>query len=599
MTIRVAQMWRYPVKGLGGEEIRQTPIRKSGVPFDRRFALSHDRVPIGPFGTWTTYEAFLALDGFPTLAGYSARVDETGTTAQLEVSAPDGESLSIPLEADESIAQQSESDAALIDSWFRTRSHTARLIGAGTGLWDLADSPISLVNLATVQRVAESLGLDTLDPRRFRANLLLEGLESWGEFDLIGKTLRIGDTLLEVIRPIERCRAITVDPDRPSNDINVLAALAANFGHAFCGLYARVVRDGNIAQGDVIEVTSARVLAADTAGSNEGRAATPRVARVSRIERTADDVVSLSIDDPTGRLSTALPGQHLRIHDVDMPSPGWRKYTLSRTGAEPRISVRFESAGRMSSRLHDTELGDEVLITGPFGELIPDETELAPLVVVTAGIGVTPALAIAESLNRTPRAVTFVHVARTLRSVAHLDELTDACSRADAQFTLFLTGEKPSAHRHGRPDTQTLSELISHPEESVFVLCGPAAFDRGIRESLATLGVSRDRIRSDPFYSPRNVDFAWREPPTPGPHRVVFSDARQTESTWEGSGTLLDLADSVDVSIRSSCRAGVCGSCIVRTHGETAYVIDPLGEAPDGWTFACCAVPVADLEVEL
>ncbi|KRB37218.1 MOSC domain-containing protein [Microbacterium sp. Root180] len=595
--MHVARVCRYPVKGLGGEDLPRVHFSEAGIAFDRHFALAHDRVPLEPFGSWTTYEAFLALDGFPSLAGFSARIEETSGEKRLELTSPDARRLTFPLSDDRRMCATSASDDQSVNEWFGTHTHTARLVAAGTGLWDLADSPISLINLASLNRVAESLGLRELDPRRFRANVYLDGLEPWEEFTLVGRTLRIGDAEVEIIRPIERCRAITVDPDHPTNDINVLAALAANFGHSFCGLYARVVKTGSVGVGDPITVTGAPLAAPDTDGSDAGRAATPRMATVLTVAASANDIVSIELEDPTGHLLTARAGQHLRVHHPDTAAPAWRNYTLSRIGGRPRISVHRDPDGRVSPWLHEVKAGGALLISGPFGDVTVTPDDPSPLLVITAGIGITPALAYAADLARTPRPATFLHVARTTSGVAHLDELVDACHRAGARFELFLTGEDAPTHRRGRPDQDALAEIVSNPTATLAVLCGPSRFDRAMREALAAVGVPPDRIKSDPFYSPRTVDFTWREPPSRGPFQVRFEGSEAASGVWEGSGTLLDLADNMGAGIRSSCRAGVCGSCLVKVRGEVAYVVDPLDDTPTGMAYACCAVPTTDLTV--
>jgi uncharacterized protein YcbX len=89
-------------------------------------------------------------------------------------------------------------------------------------------------------------------PLRFRANLYVRGWPAWHEFDLLGRTLAIGEARLKVVKRITRCAAINVDPDTAARDLNIPQTLMRRFGHADCGVYAEVVAGGEIAEGDAV-----------------------------------------------------------------------------------------------------------------------------------------------------------------------------------------------------------------------------------------------------------------------------------------------------------------------------------------------------------
>jgi uncharacterized protein YcbX len=91
-----------------------------------------------------------------------------------------------------------------------------------------------------------------VDPRRFRGNLLIEGLEPWAETQWVGRQLAVGSVRLEVFKTITRCAATEVNPTTAERDLNVPKVLRAGFGHIECGIYARVVGAGRIAVGDEI-----------------------------------------------------------------------------------------------------------------------------------------------------------------------------------------------------------------------------------------------------------------------------------------------------------------------------------------------------------
>jgi uncharacterized protein YcbX len=116
---------------------------------------------------------------------------------------------------------------------------------------DLATKVISIINLGSLQAIEGLLG-QPVHPLRFRANLYLRGWPAWHEFDLLGRTLAIGDTRLKIVKRITRCAAINVDPDTAARDLNIPHTLMQRFGHGDCGVYVEVAAGGEIAEGDAV-----------------------------------------------------------------------------------------------------------------------------------------------------------------------------------------------------------------------------------------------------------------------------------------------------------------------------------------------------------
>ena len=135
-----------------------------------------------------------------------------------------------------------------------TRPQAAALVTSPPeGMADAPFASISVLNLSSLRALGQKLG-QTLDPRRFRGNLLLEGLAPWEEFDLVGKTLAIGGTCLEGSEPITRCRATEANPATGKRDANTLRALEDGWGHQDFGVYAMVRQGGQIKAGDTVAV---------------------------------------------------------------------------------------------------------------------------------------------------------------------------------------------------------------------------------------------------------------------------------------------------------------------------------------------------------
>jgi uncharacterized protein YcbX len=112
---------------------------------------------------------------------------------------------------------------------------------------------VSIMTMASHQVVENQIGRP-LETARWRGNIWLAGTAAWQEMDWLGKTLRIGDALLELIAPIERCKHTMANPQSGARDADTLAALRSGWGHQNFGVYAKVIQSGRITLNDKVEV---------------------------------------------------------------------------------------------------------------------------------------------------------------------------------------------------------------------------------------------------------------------------------------------------------------------------------------------------------
>lgn len=194
-------------------------------------------------------------------------------------------------------------------------------------------------------------------------------------------------------------------PTTGSTEVNVPGILAAHFGHLYCGIYARVGTPGAVRVGERVHVGTPRSLTYASQGLSQAEmASAPRMARVTSVSWPATTATSIEFEDPSSAFAAARPGQYLRVHRTDLDAPGWRNYTISRAGdGRARITVEYRQGGVVSPWLSGLREDQHVLVTGPFGDAVIDPAEDPPLLVLTAGIGITPALAMAHALARRPR----------------------------------------------------------------------------------------------------------------------------------------------------------------------------------------------------
>ncbi len=601
---RIVSIVRYPVKGLPGVvadgAVSLLPGR--GLRWDRSHAIENGRVELAAPTAWNSREAYFHVARHEGIVRFAVGLDAAeGDEPVLSLTAPDGRAASAPLTA-------ATDDASPVTALLRAALPggpigPVRLIRTGvTGLWDWPDAHLSVINLATV-RALEEAGGAPVDPRRFRGNLLVDGIPAWGELALLGRRVRVGGAILEFFQPTDRCRATTIDPASGVSDVNVPGLLASRFGHMYCGVYARVVSAGPVRAGDTL-------LALDDGpvADLEAEAGWPRTGRIVARENVGERSVSLWIEDPIGLLGESDPGQHLRVHVAGEPAPAWRSYTVSATApGRARITVRRD--GRLSSALHERfGTGDELVVTGPFGDVTLDRAAGRDVVLLSAGSGITPTVAMLRVLatGDPARRVRVLHVERGRRDLALWDEAMAACAALpDATATLHLSRPDPAdadvaGARPGRPtaaDAVAMLRGLDPADLDVFV-CGPALFTAELRAALVGADVPAERVHAEVFYSPTTAELtAPRAPSSAGPHRIVAGPA---EARWRpSSGSILDAVEGVGQDWPSGCRTGACGTCVRRVRsGTVEYLVDPIVPPPSGSVLVCCSAPTSDIELD-
>jgi len=265
--VRLAKIFRHPVKGLRPEELFVAELNPGrGVAGDRSFAFQFmdNSVPVdlrasAPESTPWMSKAHLAVQhDWPELAQWVPHLDFAAQKLRLE--GPRG------LCCEESFVTPAGRDALAlaIFNFLQTCTPFARarhplvtplrMIGAADQSSRYTDGnagPVTLVSLGTLRDLERLSGI-SVDPRRFRMNLILEGPAALEEQSWVGRRLQIGDVVLEVTKPVGRCANIDVNPETGARDADILAKLLPNYGHGLVGMRAEVVAAGNISTGDKI-----------------------------------------------------------------------------------------------------------------------------------------------------------------------------------------------------------------------------------------------------------------------------------------------------------------------------------------------------------
>ena len=251
MAIRITDICRYPVKGMSGEELEEVVLSAGlGLPDDRRFALSHGSTAFDVKAPqWMPKSNFLMLAKNEKLAQLKTRFDSQSGELAIERGGKQVVKAKITDPMGRMIASQ------FFAGFFGEEARGApKLIEApGHMFSDVREKCVSIINLASV-RDLERVARTSLDPLRFRGNLLIEGAGPWEEFKWVGQEIEISGVRLKVFSEIKRCPATSVNPATAERDINVPQTLQRGFGHFNMGVYAEVLNDGKISRGDKIKL---------------------------------------------------------------------------------------------------------------------------------------------------------------------------------------------------------------------------------------------------------------------------------------------------------------------------------------------------------
>jgi ferredoxin-NADP reductase/MOSC domain-containing protein YiiM len=503
---------------------------------------------------------------------------------------------------------------------------------------------------------------------QFGENFTIEGLPD--EAVCVGDRYRIGSALFEVTQPRVTCYRVGIRTNEPR-----MPALLTSSGRP--GFYFRVLQEGEVGAGDeILKVGEAKermtvaevnallyspdhprdrleralriealspgwrssfeallksqpIAGSGNAGLMPAAAAHPvapgfRPLQVTAIDPESADVLSLTMQGPDGQpLPAPLPGQYvvLRLRRTAGGPAFFRSYSLSSSAATEkyRISVKVEPNGAAGTHLRDhVRVGDVLDVSAPRGSFTLQSGD-RPVVLLSAGIGATPVLAMLHALaaGASTRRVLWLHAARDRQHHPFAAEVRRLMHGLTRGRSYVCYSQPDSRDRLGEDFdaagrlSRSVLEKLDVPREADVYLCGPPPFMADMKEALASLGVAPTRIHVELFggsesRTPGVVSGATRAPHLPkddadtGP-LVSFARsgiaAHWNESAYE---SILELAEACDVPVRWSCRTGVCHNCESGlVSGEVLYGPEPLEQPAKGNLLVCCAKPMRDVVIDL
>jgi ferredoxin-NADP reductase len=348
-----------------------------------------------------------------------------------------------------------------------------------------------------------------------------------------------------------------------------------------------------------------------------------RPMRVTRIDRETANVLSLFLEKPDGAaLPAGLPGQFLVLRLRTAPDGPMllRNYSMSGMpcAGTYRVSVKREVNGAVSSYLHNhVRVGDVLEVSAPRGGFTLRSGD-SPVVLLSAGIGATPVLAMLHSLSSVAsrREIWWIYGARNRaehpfakESRGFLQTLVNSrshivYSKPDSEDELGVDYDSV-----GYVDAPLLDRLAV-TRNADFYLCGPSSFLKQLTQGLKTWGVDSSRVHAEVFGPEESITPGMIRSSRPAAHppsgepgagpQISFTRSGLTV-TWDTRfSSLLELAEACDVPARWACRTGVCHTCECALIGGTVhYQLDPLEPPATGNVLICCSTPSGDVEVDL
>jgi ferredoxin-NADP reductase/MOSC domain-containing protein YiiM/ferredoxin len=554
------------------------------------------------------------------------------------------------------------------------RQRVGRLNISGDGQGDVAGHggehrAVMVYQMDSYRHWEKHLHRDDLTFGQFGENLTVEGLADDEVY--IGDRYRIGSALFEVTQPRVTCYRVGIRMEVPE-----MAALLVS--HRRPGFYFRVLEEGEIGAGDdIVKVAegpermsvaaidgllylpghprdllerslripalspgwkaSLRALAdqesagtSSTGNAGLGVSTEPppawsgfRPLRVARMDRESARVVSLSLQTTDASpLPAPAPGQFLVLKMRTRPElpPILRNYSISSSPDANvyRVSIKREDHGVGSSFLQtQIKVGDLLDVSAPRGTftLRPGD---GPVVLLSAGIGATPVLAMLHGLALTasPREVWWLYGAANGREHPFAQE-SRALLKALPHGRSYVAYSKPGPEDQlgkdydaaGRLDIATFNQL-GVPRSAEFYLCGPASFLADFTASLQGWGAATAQIHTEVFGATESltpgIASAPRKPPhappgNPGSGPLVSFTRSGLSVPWDSAfNSLLELAEACDVPVKWACRTGVCHTCeSALIGGAVTYQPDPLDPPAAGNVLICCARPGDSVEIDL
>ncbi len=296
----------------------------------------------------------------------------------------------------------------------------------------------------------------------------------------------------------------------------------------------------------------------------------------------------------------------------DSPHKVSQYYRVSIKKIPPPLNQPDLPPGMSSNFFHDQlSVGDIVDVRAPSGNFVMDSNESTPIVLIGGGVGITPVLSMLNTLcdDRSKREVWFFYGVRNKAEhimAEHLRQIEAEHENVHLQVCYSQPDQDSDGHgrdyHHGEMVSVDLFKRVLPSNNFEFYICGPPPMMSALVTDLEQWGVPEKNVHFEAFgpASVKKSTSVAEESKTQGSsYKVNFAKSGKVLDWKQGSGTLLELAESQGIEIDSGCRAGSCGTCMTAIKsGEVSYLDQPSANLESGSCLPCIAVPKTPVTID-
>lgn len=311
---------------------------------------------------------------------------------------------------------------------------------------------------------------------------------------------------------------------------------------------------------------------------------------------------------------TFVPGQFLNVAFWIGGARMNRSYSISSSPTQREyveLTVKREPRGAVSRHIVDLlQVGDQIEAAGPVGKFTFNGSEADSIVLIAAGVGITPMVSISRYLTERSWAgeIFFIYTCRTPADFIFASEIA-ALQRVNSKLRVAVTVTKPEgtdwSGARGRITKELLTKTVPDLASRRIHLCGPPAMMEATKAMLIELGVAPNQLKSESFGATKPTPAAvgtTLKPSAPATGPLVTFSKNKKSAKVHTDQTVLELSEELGIGIENSCRVGTCGLCKVKmTSGEVDQAVQDALDADDktnGIILACQAKPKSDIAVE-
>ena len=311
---------------------------------------------------------------------------------------------------------------------------------------------------------------------------------------------------------------------------------------------------------------------------------------------------------------TFVPGQFLNVAFGIGGARMNRSYSISSSPTQRdyvELTVRREPRGAVSRHINDLlKVGDQIEAGGPVGKFTFTGTEADSIVLIAAGVGITPMISITRYLTERSWAgdIFFLYTCRTPADFIFANEVA-ALQRLNPKLHVAVTISQPERTdwkgTRGRITKEWLTQTVPDLTSRKIHLCGPPPMMDSTKAILTELGVPPERVKTEAFGATKPAPAApgiTAKPVAPATGPLITFSNNNKSAKIHVDQTVLELSEELGIGIEFSCRVGTCGLCKVKmTSGEVEMAVEDALDAHDkakGIILACQAKPKGDVAVE-